>query len=167
VQCEVKCGVWWGKCGVWRGECAVWSLEFGAWSEVWSVKCGVCSVKCEVWSGKCVHGLIDFCVWSVVTSTWRNLVIFFGQFQNMNVFCDSANLFDHHSACAKPVGICFVVVTQSDVASFTCRIVEGECIILSGYSSVRCFELYDFTIAQLLQGKKVRSCLWLHFSATC
>ena len=43
----------------------------------------------------------------------------------------------------------------------------GECIILSAYSSVRCFELYDFTIAQLLQGKKVRSCLWLHFSVTC
>ena len=86
-------------------------------------------------------------------------MIFFGQFQNMNVFCDSANLFDHHSACAKPVGICFVVVTQSDVASLTCRSLEGERIILSGYSSVRCFELKDFSIAQLLQGTKRRSCL--------
>ena len=54
--------------------------------------------------------------------------------------------------CANPVCICFAAVTQSDVASFTCRIVEGECIILSGYSSVRCFEFYGLTIAQLLQG---------------
>ena len=68
-------------------------------------------------------------------------------------------------ACAKPVGVCFVVVTQSDVASFTCRIVKVSvlyCPVIhpSGASSFttslsrsccrvkKCVAVYDFTSPQ-------------------